>query len=632
MREYPIRPVPFTRVGFDDEFWSPRLQTNRNVTLPYVFQKCRETGRIDNFLKAAGRLPGKHEGLRFNDSDVFKALEGAAYTLALRYDPELDRLTDEVIEVVAAAQEPDGYLYTPRTIDPEGVDPQLVGRGRWSNLRVNHELYNLGHLYEAAVAHFQATGKRSLLDVAIRSADLVDSVFGPNGRRDVPGHQEIELGLAKLHRVTGEERYLHLAEFFLDERGRPHGRELYQDFGLAEYMQDHLPVTEQSEAAGHAVRATYMYSAMADVAALAGKDSYLPALDAIWRNVVGKKMYLTGGIGSRHHGEAFGDNYELPNATAYNETCAAIGNVMWNHRMFLLHGDGRYLDVLERSLYNGLLAGVAMDGTEFFYPNPLESDGKYAFNIEGVATRSPWFTCSCCPTNAVRFFPSLPGYAYANTEDSVYVNLFVQGSAQVELPDGCVRLRQRTAYPWSGQVAIEVECESPLEFTLAVRLPGWARDRPVASDLYHYVNPPPGEIELRVNGRRVDIDESAGFARLPRRWASGDTVELTLPLAPRTVATKGDVVENRGRLAVECGPLVYCAEAADNRGRALGLQPGELAGRTVERRPDLLGGVNVVRAGTLTLIPYYAWSHRGTGEMQVWCPAPKSRSSREPGR
>jgi DUF1680 family protein len=620
MKDYPIRPVPFTRVEIDDEFWTPRLETNHRATLPYVLAKCQDTGRIDNFLKAAGRLPGRHQGLRFNDSDVYKALEGAAYTLAIRHDPELDRLTDDLIDIVAGAQEADGYLYTARTIDPEAVDPEHVGQGRWTNLRVNHELYNLGHLYEAAVAHYQATGKRNLLAVALRSAELIDSVFGPSKRRDVPGHQEVELGLAKLYRVTGEERYLRLAEFFLDERGRPNGRELYQDFGLAEYMQDHLPVTEQREAAGHAVRATYMYSAMADVAALAGKQAYLPALAAIWQNVVSRKIYLTGGIGSRHHGEAFGGDYELPNATAYNETCAAIGSVMWNHRMFLLHGDGKYIDVLERTLYNGFLAGVALEGTEFFYPNPLESDGDFAFNIEGVATRSPWFTCSCCPTNVARFFPSLPGYAYASTDDTVYVNLFIQGSAVVELAAGRVRLRQRTEYPWSGKVTIELQSEQPVDFTLAVRLPGWARGNPLPRGLYRYEGRASGEIELELNGDRVPIADRLGYALLRRTWTNGDRVELSLPIAPRAVSTDPRVVENRGRIAVERGPLVYCAEAVDNWESALELHPNDVERMATEEQPGLLGGVTTIRSGELTLIPYYAWSHRGTGQMQVWFP------------
>ncbi|MDZ7333408.1 MAG: glycoside hydrolase family 127 protein, partial [candidate division KSB1 bacterium] len=396
-KDYPIKPVPFTDVQVTDQFWQPRMETNRTVTIPYDFKKCEETGRIDNFAKAGGLMEGEFVGIRYNDSDVYKVIEGAAYSLRLYPDPQLEQYLDDLIAKIAAAQEDDGYLYTARTINP-AKPPKNAGPERWSYLIHSHELYNVGHMYEAAVAYYQATGKRSLLDVAIKNANLIDSVFGPGKKHDPPGHQEIEIGLTKLYRVTGDERYLKLAKFFLDQRGRYIGRKPYDEYISAEYTQDHKPVIEQDEAVGHAVRAGYMYSGMADVAALTGDQDYIKAIDRIWENVVSKKLYITGGIGARSEGEAFGDNYELPNLEAYNETCAAIANMFWNHRLFLLHGDAKYIDVLERTLYNGFLSGVGLDGNEFFYPNPLESDGRH--------NRSPWFDCACCPVNVVLFLPS----------------------------------------------------------------------------------------------------------------------------------------------------------------------------------------------------------------------------------
>ncbi|MFC1960903.1 glycoside hydrolase family 127 protein [Chloroflexota bacterium] len=386
--DYPFQPVPFTQVTIQDNFWQPRLETNRQVTIPYDFEKCEETGRIDNFSKAAGQMDGPHEGLHFNDSDVFKIIEGAAYSLQVHPDPGLESYIDVVIEKIAAAQEEDGYIYTTRTIDPAHPH-EMSGPERWSHLTMSHELYNVGHMYEAAVAYFQATGKRAFLDVAIRSADLIDKVFGPDALRDVPGHQEIEIGLVKLYRVTGDEKYLNLARFFLDERGQANARQVQDAFGNAGYMQDHIPVTEQHEAVGHAVRAVYMYAGMADVAALTGDQAYIMALKHIWENVVSKKLALTGGIGARHHGEAFGDNYELPNLTAYNETCAAIGSIFWNHRLFLLSGQAETYDIIERTLYNGFLSGISLAGDTFFYVNPLAWDGQYPFNNEQTTTRQP---------------------------------------------------------------------------------------------------------------------------------------------------------------------------------------------------------------------------------------------------
>jgi DUF1680 family protein len=616
--DYGFTPVPFTQVILSDDFWLPRLETTRTTTIPYDLKKCEDTGRVDNFLKAAGKMGGPHTGLMFNDSDIFKVIEGAAYSLSLHWDAELDAYLDRLIAIIDDAQEEDGYLYTARTVDPGAVTAEREGLTRWSNLPVNHELYNLGHMYEAAVAHYQATGKSNFLDVAIKSADLICDVFGPDAKRAVPGHQEVELGLVKLYRVTGNERYLALAKFFLDERGHYNGRKESRIFDLPGYAQDHLPVTEQTEAVGHAVRAAYMYSAMADIAAITGDRAYTRALEAIWENVVSKKLYLTGGIGSRHRGEAFGDDYELPNATAYAETCAAIANIYWSHRMFLLHGDGKYIDVLERTLYNGFLSGISLSGDTFFYPNPLESDGKWAFNSNESATRSPWFECSCCPTNVVRLMPSLPGYVLAHEDDVVYVNLYVGGRGRVELAVGSIELAQETNYPWDGSSKLTVDTDREVEFALALRIPGWSLGRPVPSDLYRYLDNGGSDVVIHVNGEAVPAEVVKGFAHVRRRWRPGDVLEIQLPMPTRRVLSHDSVEANQGRVALERGPIVYCAEAADNGGRALDLAVSADEQFEVEFRPDLLGGINVLKSESLTLIPYYAWSHRGVGEMEVW--------------
>ena len=616
--DYPISPVAFTAVTFDDGFWLPRLTTNREVTIPYDFRKCEETGRIDNFAKAAGLLEGPHEGIYFNDSDVFKVVEGAACSLSLHADPELDAYLDDLIAKIAGAQEEDGYLYTARTIDPTRMDPEREGPTRWSNLLVSHELYNVGHLYEAAVAHHQATGKRSLLEVAIRNAELIDSVFGPGRMRDVPGHEEIEIGLVKLYRATGERRYLDLAKFFLDQRGQPDRGNLQSNYDNPGYTQDHLPVTEQREAVGHAVRAGYLYSGMADVAALTGDRAYIAALDALWTSVVARRMYLTGGIGSRHHGEAFGEDYELPNTEAYAETCAALANVLWNHRMFLLHGDAKYLDVLERTLYNGFLSGVSLQGETFFYANPLASDGEWPFNVRTGAVRYPWFECSCCPTNVVRLLPSLPGYAYAHRDGDLFVNLYVAGTATVPSAAGDVTLVQETCYPWSGAVKLTLEPASESTFALRLRVPGWARNEPVPSDLYRHLDACDEAPSLKVNGAPTSLDLDRGFAVVRRHWRAGDVVELHLPMPVRRVVSHEGVARNRGHVAVERGPLVYCAEGVDNGGSALELTLSDDAALSAEHDAGLLGGVTTIGGDGITLIPYYAWSHRGAGEMNVW--------------
>ncbi len=613
-----LRAVPFTDVVISDEFWAPRMETNRRVTVPYDFKKCEETGRIDNFAKAGGLLEGDFEGIYFNDSDLYKVIEGAAYSLKIHTDPELEEYVDGVIDKIAAAQWEDGYLYTFYSL------PERQPEKRWTDVRNKHELYCAGHFFEAAVSYYQATGKRKILDVAIRLADYIDSVFGPDKKHDVPGHEEIEIGLVKLFQITGDEKYLKLAKFFIDERGQSDRRKIYGD-----YCQDHKPVVEQDKAVGHAVRAGYLYSGMADVAALTGDKSYHDALERIWWDVVSKKLYITGGIGARGGGESFGDDYELPNKTAYCETCAAIANAMWNHRMFLLSGDAKYIDVLERVIYNGFLSGISLCGDKFFYPNPLASDGDYE--------RSPWFDCACCPVNIVRFVPSLPGYTYAQQGDVLYVNLFVGGSAKIRMSDNVVHLKQQTRYPWDGTVKIIVEPERSAKFAICVRIPGWARNEPVPSDLYRFLNESSEKATLEVNGESVDLNIDKGFASISRRWEKGDYIELNLPMPIRRVVSHENVKDNTGRTAIQRGPVVYCFEGLDNPQGVAGLTLQANAMLRDEYRGDLLGGIVTVKglgriqqpqqesemmlnSIEVVAIPYYAWAHRGKSEMAVWLP------------
>lgn len=620
--DYPITPVDFTRVKLVDNFWGPRLETNRTVTIPFALQQNEDTGRLDNFAIAGSQVKGEYKGERYNDTDVYKVMEGAAYTLALHPDPELVAYLDALIEKIAAAQEEDGYLFTPRTCNPDPL-PIGIGEKRWSNLAVSHELYNAGHLYEAAVAHHLATGKNNFLDIALKNADLVCDVFGPDKRHGAPGHQVIEMGLAKLYRVTGEKKYLDQAKYFLDQRGLDLSLKMYPEghrfaiYNDPVQIQAHLPVLEQEEAVGHAVRAMYMYAGMADVAALTGDLSYLQAINGLWDNVVGKKMYLTGGVGARHHGESFGTAFELPNRTAYNETCASIGEAMWNLRLFLLHGDTRYLDVLERVLYNGVLVGVSLSGDTFFYPCPLESDGKWAFN-KGSAQRQPWFGTACCPGNIARFLPSVPGYIYAHTDKNLYVNLFVGSQAAVEIAGQHVQIEQKTGYPWDGKIQIVLAPERPLEMSLRIRIPGWAQNQPVPSDLYRYLNEVATNPRITVNGHPTDLLIEKGFALIDRTWNPGDKVTLELPMPIRRVLSHESVEANHSRVALERGPLVYCVESSDNDGRALDLVLLDTDKLNVKYRDNLLGGMAVVEGENILAIPYYAWAHRGADEMSVW--------------
>jgi DUF1680 family protein len=617
--DYPIRPVAAHRVQFHDDFWRPRLEVNRTVTIPYSLVMCEETGRVENYRVAAGTSEKKWTGrFGFNDSDLSKIIEGAAYALMTHPDPKLAAYVDELIGVMAAAQETDGYLYTAWTArdkidDPKNIHCCYPKAARWLESRDSHELYNLGHLYEAAAAHYEATGQRNFLDVATKSADLLVETFGP-GKLEIPaGHPEIELGLVKLYRATGERRYLELAKYFVDLRGQPSASrpELW-----GEYHQDHKPLRDQDEAVGHSVRAIYLYAGAADVAALTADPSLVEAVDQLWKNVVGKKTYVTGGVGAKGQGEAFGKNYELPNRTAYCETCANLATCYWNHRMFLLHGDAKYIDVLERAVYNSVVSGVSLDGKEFFYPNPLASRGDYA--------RSKWFDCSCCPTNLCRFIPSVPGYAYAIGDDGVYVNLFAQGSALLPI-DGNrkVGIEQTTRYPWEGRVEITVTTDATSEkFALYVRLPGWARNEAWPTDLYSYLDKSQEQATLQVNGESVVIQPVKGYLVIDREWQSGDKVTLDLPMPVHRVVANDQVRADRGRVALMRGPLVYCVEAADLSGGSVeSLWVPDDATLETEFRDGLLGGVQVVTGDVpqkFTAIPYCTWANRGQGAMAVW--------------
>jgi DUF1680 family protein len=634
-RDYPIQPVTFNHVHVHDEFWAPRMAVNESVTIPYVLQKCRENGRVDNFLKAAGMMaPTSFTEYPFDDTDVFKVIEGVSYSLQVKPNPELEKQIDTLITIIAKAQEPDGYLYTFRTMKPAKLHPWISNK-RWEkDPDLSHELYNCGHLYEAAVAHYLSTGKKSMLNIATKNADLLVKDFLVGKAPYFPGHQVVEMGLARLYRVTGKKEYLDLAKYFLDIRGT----------GVvkgSDYNQSKKPVTDQHEGVGHAVRAAYMYTGMADVAALTGDTSYIHAIDDIWTDVVGKKIYLTGGIGATGAGEAFGAAYELPNMSAYAETCASIANVYWNNRMFLLHGDASYIDVMERVLYNGLLSGISQDGTRFFYPNPLASMGQHQ--------RSAWFSCACCISNFTRFMPSVPGYVYAQNGNDVYVNLFMSNKAEVSLPKGKLVLNQETSYPWEGRVKIAVESAPKEAFTLRVRIPGWARQEPVPGNLYRFADNKKEPIPIFVNGKEQPYTIEKGYAVIKRSWIKGDRVEMNLPMPVEKVLANEKVKDDVGRFALQKGPLVYCLEGPDNRDSAVqnifmaqtaslkesfdkNLLNGVLTlnGQGMATRRQLEGDALLKSEVAVKAIPYYSWSNRGPSEMVVWIPYEESAARPRP--
>jgi DUF1680 family protein len=592
--------IPFQDVKIVDAFWTPRIKTNRTATIEANLRQCEQTGRIKNFAIAGKLVEGKHQGALYNDSDVYKVLEGIAYTLSSERDADLEKRTDAIIDQIAAAQQPDGYLNTYYTL----VEP----KNRWKNIQHGHELYCSGHLIEAAVAYKQATGKDKLLKVACKLADHIDSVFGPGKKIDATGHEELELALVKLYRETNEKKYLKLAQFFLDTRGHAEGRKLF-----GEYAQDHKPIREQTEVTGHAVRAMYLYCGMADVANLTGDTGLLKALDPIWHDVVDRKMYLTGGIGPSASNEGFTVPYDLPNDSAYAETCAAIGMALWNHRMFLMSGDGKYADVLEREVYNGLISGVSLDGEHFFYVNPLASVGKHH--------RVEWFDCSCCPTNLVRYIPGMGERAFATRDNAIWTVLYLGNSAAVKLKDGKVKLTEETRYPWDGDIKLTVNPETSFTFDLHLRIPGWCKETP----------------KITVNKQAVDAKVKHGYVTISRTWKAGDEVLLNLPMPVEVVHADPKVKADVGRAALQRGPVVYCLEGVDNGGQVRNLTLPKDASLTESFEKDLLGCVVVVRGNALAVsrddqgklaskpvkfqaVPYCTWDNRKPGPMVVWLP------------
>lgn len=619
-KDYPIQPVPFTKVKLTDNFWLPRIETNRTVTIPASFERCENTGRVKNFEMAAAKSGKFCTKYPFDDTDIYKTIEGAAYSLALHPDAKLDGYVDSLIAKVKAAQEPDGYLYTARTIDP--LHPGAwSGKERWEKENeMSHELYNSGHLFEAAAAHYQATGKKNLLNIALDNANLLVQTFGPAKRHVAPGHEIVEMGLVRLYRITGKKDYLDLAKFFIDERGKKGYDKTSKDaWKNGKYFQDDKPVTSQDEAEGHAVRAMYLYAGMADVAALTGDKGYIDAIDRIWDNMVNKKIYVQGGIGAVGDGERFGENYELPNATAYNETCAAIGNVFWNQRMFLLHGDAKYADLMEKILYNGLISGVGLDGKSFFYTNALQITNGFTHK-DMEAGRSGWFECSCCPTNMARFLPSLPGYIYAQRGQDTYVNLYISGNAELQIDGQPVSITQQNNYPWDGLLNFKIAPKSDQQFTLKFRIPGWADNKAIPSDLYTFATQKTGVVKISINGKAVKYEVKDGYAVLNRTWKTTDQVQIDLPMEVRKIMANQLLKDDIGKVALQRGPLVYCAEWADNKGKVSNLAISPKAGFKPEFRKYLLNGVTVLNGGGIIAIPYYSWANRGKGEMAVWLP------------
>jgi hypothetical protein len=631
--DYPIQPVPFTSVKVTDDFWAPRIKKNSTVTIPIAFSYCESSGRVKNF-EIAGKLDtGKFQTIYpFDDSDVYKIIEGASYSLQTNPDAKLEVYLDTLIYKIGKAQEPDGYLYTNRTIAEmhggKGLH-EWASKKRWEQDSVlSHELYNLGHLYEAAVAHYQATGKKTLLNIALKSADLVNKDFGWDREKVYPGHQVIEMGLVKLYRVTGEKKYLDLAKFFLDVRG-PKGEA---------YNQANKKVIDQTEAVGHAVRATYMYSGMADIAAIENDKSYLNAITKIWEDIVYRKIYVTGGIGATGGNEGFADPYVLPNMSAYCETCASIGDIFANHRLFLLHGEAKYIDILEKTLYNSMLSGVSLSADRFFYPNPLESNGQHA--------RSAWFGCACCPSNIARFVPAIPGYIYAVTDEDLYINLFISNDANITVGRTKVQVSQKAGFPWDGKVEVTVNPEKNASFSIMIRIPDWALNEAIPGGLYKFDDNLNEKYKISVNGETKEWEIENGYAEIERRWKRGDRIEIDFPMPVRKVIADERVKDDAGKIAIQRGPVIYCAEWPDNdNGNVRNLVINKDAPLTAEFVPTLLGGTEVIKTKgfqtkrtldgkieslpeePVTLIPYALWNNRGPGQMMVWLPVSKESSN-----
>jgi len=641
-KDYPIQAVPFTQVKLTDNFWLPRIKMNATVTIPASFERCESTGRVKNFVMAAGKSGKFCTIFPFDDTDIYKTIEGAAYSLSLFPDAALEKYIDSLITIVGNAQEPDGYLYTARTIDPAHPH-DWSGKERWEKEReLSHELYNSGHLYEAAAAHFMATGKRNFLDIALKNADLVCSYFGPDKHHVAPGHEIVEMGLVKLYRITGKPEYLATAKDFVEYRGHYNGYDAASkdEWKNGKYWQDDKPVVDQREAEGHAVRAGYLYSGVADVAALTGDQQLINAVDSLWTNVVTKKLYVQGGAGAIGDGERYGENYELPNETAYNETCAAISNIFWNQRMFLLHGDSKYIDVMEKIMYNGFISGIGLDGKSFFYTNAMQIKNSFTHNHIETA-RSGWFPCSCCPTNDVRLLPSIPGYVYAQKDDKLFVNLFINGTSTMKLMGKDIAVEQQNNYPWNGDLKFIVNTNKSTDFSMLVRIPGWARGQAMPSDLYTFKNNMriQSMIPITVNGQPVAYEMENGYAVIKRAWKKNDVVEVKLPMDVERVVANENVKDDIGKVALQRGPLMYCAEWPDNGGRAANFVLPDAITFTTEFKADMLNGVEIIKADNVpavevdangqsiqtvkkpfVAIPYYAWANRGKGEMMIWFP------------
>jgi DUF1680 family protein len=621
-QKQPIQEVAFNKVHLNDVFWTPRIEVNRTVSIPSAFRECEKSGRFDNFALAAANLGRmkttvkEHQGdFSFDDTDPYKVIEGASYALAVKYDAQLDQYLDSVINLIALAQEPDGYLTTCVTNKCTRLSGWW-GTHKWEKIN-SHELYNSGHLIESAVAHYRATGKKTFLNVAIKNADLVCQTFGPNeGQIHRPGgHPIIEMALCKLYKVTGNRKYLEGAKYFVDETGR-----CTDGHHPSEYSQDHMPILQQEEIVGHAVRAGYLYSGVADMAALTGDKAYEEALQRIWKNMSSRKLFITGGIGSRAQGEGFGPDYELNSHTAYCETCAAIANVYWNYRMFLATGESKYMDVVELALYNNVLSGVSLSGDRFFYDNPLESSGEHE--------RQRWFGCACCPGNVTRFVASVPGYIYAQQGKDIYVNLFAQGKAQI----GKVELEQETEYPWDGKVKIKVNKGSG-KFAIKVRIPSWLKTSPTNNGLYTYIDKAK-PYSISINGNAL-YPEIRDYVTISRNWKKGDVIELNLPMEVRRITANDNAEDLRGKTALQRGPVVYCIEANDQADHQvfnkyiLNASP-----ITAHFEAGLLKGVTVLEGnakeieqdGTIKdvpfrAIPYSTWNNRGPQPMEVWIAA-----------
>ena len=584
-----IEQIDFSHVKINDNFWSPRLSKHVSATLPVCIDQIdNQTGRIRNFENAA-KGEGEHSGIFFDDSDVYKALEGMAYSLINNPDPELEKKADEWIDKFAAAQQPDGYINTFYTLT--GLDK------RWTNMD-KHEMYCAGHMIEAGVAYYQATGKRKLLDVCIRMADHMMSQFGPGKRHWVPGHEEIELALVKLYQTTQEQKYLDFAYWLLEERGHGHGTMGDEGKWDPVYYQDIVPVRQLTDISGHAVRCMYLYCGMADVAALKNDTGYIAAMDRLWDDVVHRNMYITGGIGSSRDNEGFTEDYDLPNLDAYCETCASVGMVLWNQRMNQLTGDSKYIDVLERSLYNGALAGISLGGDRFFYVNPEESKGDHH--------RQEWYGCACCPSQLSRFLPSIGNYIYASSDDALWVNLYIGNTGQIRIGETDILLTQETDYPWDGSVKLTISTSQPLEKEIRLRIPNWCKT-----------------YDLSINGKRINVSEEKGYAVI-KDWKSQDVIALDMDMPVEIVAADPHVKENFGKRAIQRGPLVYCMEEIDNPEYFDQIQLSPSTTFQTAFVSDILNGIKTIktngRAQSATFIPYYAWDNRKAGKMRVWIP------------